>query len=57
MPSRQKERLGIRAKVHKVFRNNGVHELREPSIPYGVHFRGKKEDMGPENTYFWDVNI
>ena len=29
-----KERLGIRAKGRKVFRNNGAYELREPAAPY-----------------------
>jgi len=24
-------------------------------IPYNDHFGGKKEDIGPKNTYFWDV--
>jgi len=31
------------------------YQLREPSIPYGAHFGAKKCDIGPENTYFWDV--
>ncbi len=33
------------------------YQLREPSIPYGAHFGVKKGDIGPENTYFWDVNL
>ena len=31
------------------------YQLREPSIPYGAHFGVKKGDIGPENTYFWNV--
>lgn len=31
--------------------------LREPAAPYGAHFGVKKRDIGPENTYFWDVNL
>lgn len=49
-----KERLGIRVRGRKVFRNNGTYELREPTAFY-------KGDLGPENgvlklenTYFWD---
>jgi hypothetical protein len=34
--------------------SNHIH-LREPSIPYGAHFGAKKCDIGPENTFFWDV--
>jgi len=30
-------------------------QLREPAIPYGVHFGAEKCDIGSENTYFWDV--
>jgi hypothetical protein len=26
-------------------------------IPYNDHFGGKKEDIGPANTCFWNVNI
>ncbi len=39
-------------------KNVGVgesYQLREPEIPYGAHFGAKKYDIGPENTYFWDV--
>ena len=31
------------------------YQLREPSIPYGAHLGAKKCDIGPENTYFWDI--
>jgi len=33
------------------------YQLREPAVPYTAHFGGKKDDMGPENTYLWDVNL
>ena len=26
-------------------------------IPYNEHFGDKKEDIGPKNTYFLDVNL
>jgi putative transposase len=31
------------------------YQLREPAVPYIAHFGGKKGDIGPENTWFWDV--
>ena len=33
------------------------YQLREPAVPYIAHFVGKKDDIGPENTYLWDVNL
>ena len=54
---RVKSLLGVLAKGRKSIEAGESYQLREPSIPYGVHFRGKKEDIGLENSYFWDVNI
>ncbi len=54
---RVKSLLGVLAKGRKSIEAGESYQLREPSIPYGVHFRGKKEDIGLQNTYFWDVNI
>jgi hypothetical protein len=31
------------------------YQLREPASPYNAHFEIKKEDIGPENTWLWDV--
>jgi len=31
------------------------YQLREPTVPYGAHFGGKMNDIGPENTHFWGV--
>ncbi len=39
-------------------KNVGVgesYQLREPEIPHGAHFGTKKYDIGPKNTYFWDI--
>jgi hypothetical protein len=33
------------------------YQLREPSIPYGVHFGGRKGDIGPKNIFFWNVTL
>jgi len=49
--------LGIRAKGRKNKETGGSYQLREPSIPYGTYFGVKKDDIEPENTYFWNVNI
>ena len=54
---RVKSLLGVLARGRKSIEAGESYQLREPSIPYGVHFRGKKEDIGLENSYFWDVNI
>ena len=46
-----KERLGIRAKGRKVFRNNGAYELREPAAPYKGVFDPENGLLRLENTY------
>jgi len=51
-----KERLGIRAKGRKVFRNNGAYELREPAAPYKGVFDPENVVLRLENTYFWRDN-
>jgi putative transposase len=48
-----KEKLGIRAKGRKVFRNDGAYELREPTTPYKALFDTKNDILRLENTYFW----
>jgi len=57
MPSRQKERLGIRTKGRKIFRNNGAYELREPVAPYKDVFDPENGVLSLENTYFWRNNL
>ena len=52
-----KERLGIRAKGRKVFRNNGAYELREPAAPYKGVFGPENGVLRLENTYFWMNNL
>ena len=32
-------------------------QLRDPSTPYNDHFKGKKADIGPENTTFRSTNL
>ena len=52
-----KEKLGIRAKGRKVFRNNGAYELREPVALYKGVFNPEKGVLRLENTYSWRDNI
>ena len=54
---RVKSLMGILAVGRKSIGTGDSYQLREPSIPYGVHFSVKKYDIGPENTYFWDDNL
>jgi len=32
------------------------YQLREPSASYSTHFDIKNEDIGANNTYYWDIN-
>lgn len=52
-----KSLLGVLAEARKSVKTGKAYQLREPPIPYGAHFGVKKEDIGPENTYFQDINI
>jgi putative transposase len=49
--------LGVLAKGRKSKETGGSYQLREPSIPYGDHFGVKNDDIGPENTYYWNVRV
>ena len=49
--------MGVLAIGRKSIKAGESYQLRETSIPYGDHFGGKKGDIGPENTYFWNVNL
>ena len=47
---------GFKAKERHVIEDRGGYHLREEAAPYTALFRAEKDDIGPENTYFWDVN-
>ena len=49
--------LGALASGRKCIEGGESYQLREPSVPYNVHFGGKKSDIGSENTYFWNVKL
>ncbi|MCG6535228.1 MAG: hypothetical protein L7F78_11155 [Syntrophales bacterium LBB04] len=48
--------LGIRAKGRDIIEGAGGYQLREEAAPYKPLFEAKKDDIGYENTYFWNVN-
>jgi hypothetical protein len=48
--------LGFRAKGREVRQGGGAeYQLREGAAQYNGLFRAEKDDIDPENTYFWDV--
>lgn len=51
-----KSLLGFKAKGRDVIEGGEGYNLREEAAPYTAHFRAEKADIGPENTYFWDIN-
>jgi len=52
-----KSALGFRAKGRKTREAGAGFELPEPPAPYGALFGGKNEDIGADNTYYWDINL
>ncbi len=54
---RTKDQLGIRAKARKVIETAEAFQLREPQVAYRVNSGAKNDDIGAENSYFWDINL
>jgi putative transposase len=50
-----KQALGIRAKGRKVVETGEAYQLRDPQVSYPSSFYHENDDIGPKNTYFWDV--
>jgi hypothetical protein len=48
--------LGIKAIGREVMGGDGVYELREPEIPYGVDSIDENGDLRSKNTYFLDIS-
>ena len=48
--------LGFKAKGRNVMEGGEGYQLREEAAHYMALFGAEKDDIGPENTYFWDVN-
>ena len=51
------ELLGFRAKGRKIIKGKEGHLVREAPAHYNVSLGVENEDMGPQNTYFWDINL
>lgn len=51
-----KEKLGIRAKGRKILENGGGFQLREDMGTDIANFDSKKDDIGAQNTYYWDIS-
>jgi REP-associated tyrosine transposase len=50
-----KQILGIKSNGRRVVETGDAYQLREPQVSYSSNFGHENEDIGPENTYFWDV--
>lgn len=51
-----KELLGFRAKGRDVVGSSEGYQLREGAAHYKTLFGAEKDDIGLENTYFWELN-
>ena len=49
--------LGFRAKGRKITRSGEGYQVREAPARYNVFLGAEKEDIGPENTYLWNLNL
>jgi len=47
---------GILAKGRDATEADAGYQLREPTESYLPHFEDEKGDIGPENTYFRNIN-
>jgi putative transposase len=52
-----KVRLGFKAKGRDVLEASEGYQLRESVAVYNALFKAEKDDIGFENTYFWDVKV
>ena len=50
-----KASLGFRAKGRDIIESGAGYQLRESPAPYNALFEAENEDIGLENTRFWDV--
>jgi REP element-mobilizing transposase RayT len=52
---RVKSLLGFKAKGRDIIKGEEGYHLREEAAPYMALLDIEKGDIGPENTYFWDI--
>ena len=51
-----KQQLGFKAMGRQIVEQDDGCHLREEMTPYTTFFGAEKGVIGPDNTYFWDVN-
>ena len=49
--------LGFKAKGRNIIESGEGYQLREGGVRYKTLFEGEKDNIGPENAFFWDVNL
>ncbi len=49
--------MGMLALGRKTIEAGESYQLCDSSIPYFSFFGDKKGDIGPKNTYFWNVKL
>ena len=54
---RVKSLLGFKVIGRDVMKGGDAYHLREEAAPYMVLSIAEKDDIGAENTYYWDINI
>jgi hypothetical protein len=47
--------LGFGAKGRDVIEGSEGYQLREGAAHYKALFEAENDDIGPENTYLWDI--
>ena len=47
--------LGFKAKGRHILKGAEGYHLREEAASYMALSRAEKDNIGPENTYFWDI--
>jgi putative transposase len=50
-----KDNLGFRGKGRAIIEASEGYQVREKSFTYNPLFRAEKPNIGPQNTYFWDI--
>ena len=48
-------KLGAIVKGRKTSESGEGYQLREPSIPYNAHLGAENSNIGPKNTYYWNI--
>ena len=51
-----KSLLAFKAKGRDVMKGGEAYHLREEPAPYMALSSAEKDDIGAENTYYWDIN-